>query len=546
VKMRNKYNYVSRLRKRVIMKKHSTVYLSDQFYSRARKSPGWVDSTDQFCYPYFVETSRQNTDPFVRKSLKSWNRKIYEAISGYTKKSSVKSAYNLFQKYCKPIKKRDFSRNPRFERCYKEAIQLARNIFVPGNKLAPYSLQSAGLRIHTDTSAGFSYPGKSKGDVIEDLYEIAYYIQHNVGDNKKVYRTPCKLALRGHLSEVDEMKTRPVWIYPGEITMLEAKFGLPYYEFLESEVPEIHFGPKSMQDLAKMLTKALPLTGSAGEVALDWSTFDQVRSRFLISDAFAIVRDSFDFSLEQWEDGLNQYGEKRTTDRKRVFQWLVDYFIETPLMLPNGKCITKLSGVPSGSFFTQAIDTIINYIVIRTIDLYCNLGAYRFRLLGDDSTFLVPSLKKVNFDEIASLADEYFAFELKVEKTRVSTTCQNRKFLGYQIHSYRLIRASEEWFKMALYTERDVQHLSVSCSRMIAFYMLGGINDLDFSQFFWQYIGHYQHLWNSLELEPTRSILRQFRYVLRQDPEILRVIDPSFIDPGDTPYLFTLGTTPIK
>lgn len=42
---------------------------------------------------------------------------------------------------------------------------------------------------------------------------------------------------------------------------------------------------------------------------------------------------------------------------------IVDYIIHTPIRFADGERHVKHSGVASGSYFTQLIDSIVNYIV---------------------------------------------------------------------------------------------------------------------------------------------------------------------------------------
>lgn len=38
------------------------------------------------------------------------------------------------------------------------------------------------------------------------------------------YKPPCKLAFRGHMSEVSDPKVRPVWVAPAEIIAIERMY----------------------------------------------------------------------------------------------------------------------------------------------------------------------------------------------------------------------------------------------------------------------------------------------------------------------------------
>lgn len=65
-------------------------------------------------------------------------------------------------------------------------------------------------------NAGFSFPGYKKRDVLEPAFHMSRNILHRLKYGYKVYQPPCLLAFRGHLSPVDDLKVRPIWIQPFE------------------------------------------------------------------------------------------------------------------------------------------------------------------------------------------------------------------------------------------------------------------------------------------------------------------------------------------
>jgi hypothetical protein len=59
--------------------------------------------------------------------------------------------------------------------------------------------------------------------------------------------------------------------------------------------------------------------------------------------AFEVIWSVYDFS--QVEDSYR-------AQFRKIFDYLIDYFIYTPIMLDNGDIWKKSHGVPSGSGFT--------------------------------------------------------------------------------------------------------------------------------------------------------------------------------------------------
>ena len=71
-------------------------------------------------------------------------------------------------------------------------------------------------------SAGFSFPGKKKRDVWLDAFYMSRFMVHKMKSGLRVYKPPFTFAMRGHLREVTDPKTRCVWIAPFETVIIEA------------------------------------------------------------------------------------------------------------------------------------------------------------------------------------------------------------------------------------------------------------------------------------------------------------------------------------
>lgn len=69
----------------------------------------------------------------------------------------------------------------------------------------------------------------------------------------------------------------------------------------------------------------------------------------------------------------------------KAWKYLIDYFIRTPIRLCNGERYRKGSGVASGRYFTQIIDSIVNWIVTNYVIRKCGRKVLDICVLGDDS-----------------------------------------------------------------------------------------------------------------------------------------------------------------
>lgn len=164
-------------------------------------------------------------------------------------------------------------------------------------------------------------------------------------------------------------KTRLVWGYPLEMTIMEARFARPLIErFLAADTP-MAFGMPKVELGARIHRYFVDKPGTT--VCLDYSKFDSTISCSMIKQAFRILSTWFE------KEDLKQLG----------WDTIVTYFITTPIVMPDGHLYTgKHHGVPSGSYFTQMIDSVVNVAL-------CYALAHRFNfsfapealyVLGDD------------------------------------------------------------------------------------------------------------------------------------------------------------------
>lgn len=194
-------------------------------------------------------------------------------------------------------------------------------------------------------------------------------------------------------------KTRLVWGYPFEMTLLEAQFARPLIDkFLSIRTP-MAFGLKKYT-LGSLLEQHVGKRKF--KYALDYSKFDSSISSQLISISFKILATWFDES-ELKEGNWDQ---------------IVKYFTTTPIVMPDGNLYTgKRHGVPSGSYFTQMIDSIVNVIILGAISSRFNLHlSWRdIFVLGDDSIF--GSSVNISLDQVASYVKNNFGVTINVLKS---------------------------------------------------------------------------------------------------------------------------------
>lgn len=87
-------------------------------------------------------------------------------------------------------------------------------------------------------------------------------------------------------------------------------------------------------------------------LTVSFKSFDKYLPDWIVRHAFSIPCLNIDFTRYKHSgvpDALGPY---------KAWNYLVDYFIDTPVRLYNGEWYRKRRGLPNGSYFTQLIDSI--------------------------------------------------------------------------------------------------------------------------------------------------------------------------------------------
>jgi hypothetical protein len=276
----------------------------------------------------------------------------------------------------------------------EKAKRMALRVFGGHASFTPSPLDESLRQVsHEEKSSGLPELTK-KGDAFDrDLGRA-----QRIADGKKV-PDPCIAFFRVQHGNSGP-KTRLVWGYPQSVFLLEAMFAPQLIEhFLTRQTP-MAFGLFKSQVSARMQS----IRNSGYRYGMDFSGFDSTIPASLINFAFDVLKTHFT---------MNEYEEK-------VWFSVVRYFIHTPIMLPDTSVWRKHHGVPSGSYFTQMIDSVVNYVAV----MYAFLRAGetmvpddKILVLGDDS--LVGRSTYYSFAELSTYFLE-LGLTLNVEKSELS------------------------------------------------------------------------------------------------------------------------------
>ncbi|APG78263.1 RdRp [Hubei diptera virus 18] len=279
----------------------------------------------------------------------------------------------------------------------------------PGAKSPGLPYKNQGYRSKAEV-----YDCKENLEHLENIWDL-------IGNGKNVYLPDVCLFARSQIAKYPKEKIRATWGYSFDVYMEEARFFYPIQEFIKSHKHKlpIAYGLEMAHGGMNSINDMLLRNRGCKYVISDWSKFDKTIPPWLIRDAFHILEKLIDFE-----------SLPRPAYQRRRFKKIVDYFVETPIRTCKGERFLVTGGVPSGSCFTNIIDSIINCIVTRFL-VYQTTNQFPIGeiFLGDDGVFVISGFACL--EDIASLAIKYFGMILNVDKSYVTTNPQNVHFLGY-------------------------------------------------------------------------------------------------------------------
>lgn len=197
----------------------------------------------------------------------------------------------------------------------------------------------------------------------------------------------------------------------------------------------------------------------------DYSKFDKTIPAWLIRDCFRMIERHIVWDKVQ----TNYTGELWSVNpAKSKARWktLVNYFINTPIQLSNGERFIKHGGVPSGSCFTNLIDTIVNAVVMRYL-IYSQTGQLPLGdvYLGDDSIAITE--KPLNLDALSEQAEELFSMNFNPDKSYQTSCRDNLHFLGYYNLRGNPYKPIDTIVASSIYPERPTKDKFETITRLV-------------------------------------------------------------------------------
>jgi hypothetical protein len=207
----------------------------------------------------------------------------------------------------------------------------------PVPRLRPLTLKEAAIYLKNNTNSGLPFYVKKKHVKAEVLANFKSLLER---------QDPCIMFTRTQESK----KTRAVWGFPIADTLNEMAFYRPLLK-IQTQQPwrSAIVGPTAVD---KSITTLIQNARSSNEslVSIDFSAYDATLRRSLQSASFDYIKSKFQ---AQYRDQLDYIAER---------------FCTIGLVTPDGVWSGE-HGVPSGSTFTNEVDSIAQFLCAETLNM---------------------------------------------------------------------------------------------------------------------------------------------------------------------------------
>lgn len=273
------------------------------------------------------------------------------------------------------------------------------------------------------TNSGLPYLSK-KADVYDVTLERAKACEQGACP------PPMVMFSRGKNLDV----VRPVLAGPFEWQLLEGKFFYPLQDYFLSFSNPYLVGVHSCTTAAKINE----LSYAPYVLCMDYSGYDGSLSGLLIGLGFSVLRACLSL----------------TESEEQQWKAIQTYFVTSPIVCPDQRVYTgRDHGVPSGSMFTQMIDSVCNMIIVEYVALRTHTEIGKYYVVGDDS--VVALSNSVSIDDIVSAAAE-IGINVHPTKSEILDTSKEAQihFLGHTYRNGLPERPVEETLQKLLTPER--------------------------------------------------------------------------------------------
>ena len=252
---------------------------------------------------------------------------------------------------------------------------------------------------------------------------------------------------RTQLADLTEKtKIRGVWGRAFHYILLEGLVADPLLKAFSMADTFYHIGQDPTESVPRLLS--MIARDCKWIYALDWRQFDATVSRFEINTAFDIIKQKVIFPNKETET---------------AFEISRQLFIHKKIAAPDGNIYWAHKGIPSGSYFTSIIGSIVNRLRIEYLwRLIKGRGPKICFTQGDDS--LIGDDALIRPDDIGDRANQ-IGWYFNPSKTEYSTVPEMVSFLGRTYVGGINTRDLKKCLRLLIFPEYPVDSGRISAYR---------------------------------------------------------------------------------
>lgn len=310
------------------------------------------------------------------------------------------------------------------------------------------------------SSAGWNYvgnkgaPGNHEIAISRAVLSLKWWLEDlELPRNRRLFKYHPDLAwTRTQLGTVEDPKIRNVWGKAFENIILEGMSAYPLIQAYRALGKPMPLGINYFKRLPSIINQTLfDGVNYYYGVGIDYKSFDSSIQPWLINVCFDILKQNILFPDYESE---------------RAFEYSRHFFIHTPVVMPDGRLWYKHLGVPSGSYFTQLVDSIANYIVTMYAQLHHYGQTFETHVLGDDSLFGVPVEYGLPSIDYFRPHAERLGLTIHPDKGVIASRPSELEFLGHCAYGTKVDRETAGMMRLALYPEHPVSGPAHSLQRI--------------------------------------------------------------------------------
>lgn len=322
----------------------------------------------------------------------------------------------------------------------------------------------------SSSAAGYGYLGKKgEGDNLNRAKKIANAAVRQFDEGIENYdsavshiienSTPDVAFTRTQLAKLPSIKVRIVFGEAFHYILIEGLSAAPLLAAFKSKDTFYFTGKDPTIHVPRLLFNMGLDQGWF--ICLDWKSFDATVQLWEIDHAFNCIESLLLFP---------------TILSYRAFQFAKESFKVRKLAAPDGKLWMRKGGIPSGSYFTNIIGSVINYVRIHYICEKLGLDIADCYVQGDDSVIFVRNTTRPDLWQISE-AGESYGWIINPTKCTITQSSQEVTFLGRsQIHQLN-IRERLKVLRLMCFPEYEVETPDISTARAKAIAIDAGFQD---------------------------------------------------------------------